>query len=136
MNSSTLLQQLPELSLARLGDESEAGLLVTSLPWPRAIPMELSLASAAGPYPTHSSGIGQWPGEGPGMPRRILLFADGNNSAPEMLSLSDRKPAECPSPVQLTAEMELFERSPHREYVWERHMLRLRRGDKLSLIHI
>jgi len=29
-----------------------------------------------------------------------------------------------------TVEMELFERSPHAEYVWERHLLRVRHGER------
>lgn len=121
MNSSHLLQHLPDLQLSRLGDETEAGLLMTSLPCPRGTGGEYSLAGA----PTFNRSIGQWPGEVEKSPRRILLFADGKNHAPEKISVATAMAGSTPNAAQpISAEAELFAKSPHREYVWERHLLR------------
>lgn len=123
--TQTLLKHLPDLPLSRLGnDETEAGLWIASLPWPRTAVSNYSLNSQS----TYNQPLGQWPGEPGGSPRRLLMIADGGNSAPETIGLS--QPAQPAFAEKMSAEMELFERSPYEEYVWERHLLRLRYGSK------
>ena len=140
MSSGTdYLKFIDELQLSRLGDESEAGLHITSLPWPRSAAQQLSL----GAQPTYCKPLGQWPGEPEGTPRRLLLIADGGNadggsadggstaghgSTPARLSLATQPPDSEHAPP--AAEFELFERSADAAFVWERHLLRLRWGDK------
>ena len=125
MHSSLLLQHLNELQLSRLGEETEAGLWMTSLPCPRAPRREYSLSGQE----TFNQPIGQWPGEIENSPRRMLLFADGNNQAPETILLSFAQAGSTPGAAQgFKAEAELFARSPYKEYVWERHLLRLQWG--------
>lgn len=110
---------LPSLSLSRLGDETEAGLWITSLPWPRTQALPLHLNG----QPTELQPLGQWPGEDASTPRRLLLIADGNNSAPETVSLQqDTKAPTQPLPV---ATMQRIERSPLVDYVWERSYLQV-----------
>src|SRR2546425_995987 len=77
------LKYLENLSLTRLGGPEEAGLWITSLPWPRSTKPDLALDSQA----TYIKPLGQWPGQPPGTPRRLLMIADGGNHAPEQLSL-------------------------------------------------
>jgi len=124
LTQQLLTDHLPNLRLKRLGDDTEAGLLITSLPWPRAAAQPLSLDGRS----TYSEALGQWPGEAAGTPRRLLLVADGGNEAPAEISL---KPAASAAGGTLpTVEMERFELSPHKEYVWERHLLRIRQGER------
>lgn len=120
-----LLRHLPELRLTRLRDERPAGLWVTSLPWPRSSSQSLALGSQS----TFVQPVGQWPGEPEGTPRRLLLMADGGNNAPAALSVVEAGTGATFSPGSFDAEMVLFERSPHPEFVWERHFLRLWHGD-------
>ncbi|HVF09294.1 MAG TPA: hypothetical protein VNA16_00735 [Abditibacteriaceae bacterium] len=120
---------LQELQLSRLGDATEAGLWVTSLPWPRSAPRDIALGARR----TYCKPLGQWPGETELTPRRLLLIADGGSAAgadraPERISLSDQPASTEYSPP--SAEFELFERSRDAAFVWERHLLRLRWGDK------
>jgi hypothetical protein len=126
MNSAFLLQHLPDLQLSRLGEETEAGLWITSLPWPRAAEREYSLNG----HITFQQRLGQWPGEAENSPRRMLLIADGQNRAPETISLASAGSGSTPKAAQaFRAEAELFAHSPHQEYVWERHLLRLKWGE-------
>ncbi len=115
---------LKNLTLRRLEDQEEAGLWITSLPWPRSPLRNLSLNG-------HQTGIlplGQWPGSE--NPRRLLMIADGRNAAPETLSISDDVLPSFGMPELPTATMELFERSTPDCYAWERHLLRLRQGSR------
>jgi hypothetical protein len=121
-----LIPYLPKLRLKRLEAAEEAGLWITSLPWPRAEQHRLSLQS----QPTHTIPIGQWPSEQSTRPRRLLLIADGGNRAPAEISLMPANKTAAPPAEPIRAEMELFERSPHTEYIWERHLLRIRRGNR------
>jgi hypothetical protein len=126
MDTEFLWQQLPNLPLSRLDEETEAGLLMISLPCPRGAGREYSLNGA----PTFNQPLGQWPGEAENSPRRMLLFADGKNSAPEKISLAAAEAGSTSKAAQtFRAEAELFARSPHKEYVWERHLLRLTHGE-------
>lgn len=133
--TSTLLEYLPNLPLQRLEDETEAGLWLASLPWPRAPQLELALDS----QPAFALPLGHWPGEPQGTPRRLLLAADGGNRAPAAITVTGEAEAattavsaqeRSPRAATRGAAMELFESSPHSEYVWERHLLRLSYGDK------
>lgn len=81
--TSRLLDGLPTLRLKRLDPSTQAGLWITSLPWPRAPQRELGL----GAQPTYCAPLGQWPGEPDETPRRLLLIADGGNSAPETIGV-------------------------------------------------
>lgn len=124
MNTADLLlQHLPRLELQRLGPTSEAGLLIASLPWPRAASQRLSL----GGRPTYVKALGQWPGAAADQPRRLLLVADAAAGAPERLGLG--APG-VPSSAPPTAEFELFARCPDPGFMWERHLLRLRWGGR------
>jgi hypothetical protein len=122
-NSSLTAQQLierhlPSLNLSRLDEPGEAGLWITSLPWPRTASTPLTL----GGHATAMEELGQWPGEAPGTPRRLLLIADGENSAPDEIGLQSAAPSTHPAaPPQAT--MELIARSPHADFIWERHYL-------------
>lgn len=114
---------LPQLELARLGDESEAGLWITSLPWPRATARDISIGGAS----TYVKPIGQWPNEAPGSPRRLLLIGDGGNKTPAGLTLKENRE---PAAALPTTTMEVFETSPDPAFMWERHLLRITAGDK------
>lgn len=101
-----------------------AGLLTTSLPWPRAGVTPLAL----GGRPTGAEPIGRWPGTG--FPRRLLLAADaGPGGAPARLGLTRSAVAygNLPRP---RAAMEVFERGDEPGYLWERGLLRLRHGHR------
>lgn len=120
MNLTETLHRLP---LSRLGDDAKAGLCLTSLPWPREPLKPLTW----GNRPTGILPLGRWPGTE--FPRRLLLLADGENQTPSELLLTEQDTP--PSvPAKPTAAMELFEESPHHIYAWERHLLRLRQGDR------
>lgn len=118
-----LVNQIDQIQLTRLGAETEAGLLMASLPWPKEAMVPVSLGqSRTAVFP-----LGQWPGQGMN-PRRLLMIADGHNRAPDHLQLGggvEESPLELPDAV-----MELIESSPHAEYTWERHLLRLRKGGR------
>ena len=125
MNPSDLLDFLPQLPLRRLHDEENAGLWSVSLPWPASAARELYLDGR----PTFNHALGQWPGAKENQPRRILLFADGQNSAPPQLSLHEASTA-LPGNTPPSARMEPLERSPHEEYIWEKHWLHLQSGER------
>jgi hypothetical protein len=123
------MTHLPDLSLSRLGDDTPAGLWIASLPWPRTAGRGLSLNG----QPTYTKALGQWPGEAEGSPRRLLLIADGGDSAPEQLSLTEAGGTPAPrdsSTASPTAAMELFARCEEEGLMWERHLLRLTHGGK------
>ena len=122
-SADLILQHLPDLPLSRLGGDEPAGLWITSLPWPRAAAQSPGLSGK----PTHVAPLGQWPGEPEGSPRRLLMIADGGDTAPEQLHLT--APA-APSAAPPTAEMELFARCEEEGLMWERHVLKLSYGDK------
>lgn len=115
-----LLDHLPHLKLNRLGTGGEAGLLITSLPWPRSVAQHLVLDRQE----TSIKALGQWPGCDSSSPRRLLLASDCGGPSPKQVQLSvAARPLRKSNPW--TASMELFERSPTAQYVWERHLLRL-----------
>lgn len=124
-SSVDLTRFLHRLGLRRLGHESAAGLWITSLPWPRATVRPLALEAR----PTAAHPLGRWPGLSEPLPRRLLLVADGGNRAPETLSLTEPATAAADR-VMPQAEMELIERSPHPEFPWERHSVRIRWRDR------
>ncbi len=120
-----LMKRLPSLPLTRLGDDEPAGLWITSVPWPRTVQRPLALDGR----PTYVAPLGQWPGEAEGCPRRLLMVADGGDSAPEELLL--RRAGGTPAlPDPPRAEMELFARCKEEGLMWERHLLKLSYGDK------
>ena len=125
MNPTDLLDYLPQLPLRRLHDEEEAGLWSVSLPWPATESRPLSLNG----QPTFNYALGQWPGAKENQPRRVLLFADGKNSAPSQLSLQEESTASAGN-TPVSAQMELLERSPHEEYIYEKHWLHLQSGER------
>ncbi len=118
-----LMAELPNIPLRRLGSEQEAGLWITSLPWPRTQAKELSL----GDKPTWVSGLGQWPGEAEGSPRRLLMIADGGNEAPDTIGLGESAPYQAGPP---TAECEVFATPPEEDIMWERSLLRISDGER------
>src|ERR1041384_6107128 len=120
---SDLTRYLPRLPLRRLGSAEPAGLWITSLPWPRNAAKQLSLNGR----PTFVAPLGRWPRST--HPRRLLLLADADNAAPKQLSLTGSR-KNSPDRNRPSATMELFERSPHAQYVWERHLLRIRYGNR------
>jgi hypothetical protein len=124
-NANQHLDLLSRTQLSRLGEAADAGLLITSLPWPRALAHPVSL----GEQPTYCAPLGQWPNEPPGTPRRLLLVADADGKAPEHSSVCTN-PAGAPSCAPPAAEFELVERCSDPGFMWERHMLRLRYGDR------
>jgi len=78
-----------------------------------------------GGRPTFVQPLGQWPEHGPGHPRRLLLVADGGDTAPE--TLSPGMPVGVPGrPPE--AGMVPLEQSPDRFFLWEAHQLTLRWG--------
>ena len=121
--NNSLLEKLPELQLKRLGDANEAGLLISSLPWPRAPWKELSL----GAQPTYCAPLGRWPEEPENTPRRILMIADGNNAAPETLDLQESVAASGAPP---TVQMECFARTEAPLLFVENHLARIEWNDK------
>lgn len=120
---SHLLNYLPDLPLSRLGDSDEAGLCITSLPWPRAAGRELSL----GGLPTYAQPIGQWPGEAAGVPRRLLLVGDSGGRAPEQLRLAEPNAGDGSLPEAAMVELA---RSPEPSFMWHRHWLRISWGGR------
>lgn len=116
MKATTFLDRL---QLTRLGESAQAGLWITSLPWPKESPLPLSLGGVTSVFP-----LGKWPNTK--LPRRLLLVAQADGSSPETLALS--KQAQAPSGASPEAKLELFEKSPDFENAWESHALRLSRG--------
>jgi len=105
------------VELHRLGDERPAGLWIASLP----IPPGTDTAFSLGGKPTFVQPLGEWPGH-EGSPRRLLMVADGGNSAPETV-----RPA---APAAMTgsapeAELAVIEESPERFYYWRTDALKL-----------
>jgi hypothetical protein len=123
------------LELRRVDDAGDAGLLVCSLPWPRARARALSLDGRS----TYNGTLGQWPGTPPSAnaaeeavvaPRRMLLIADGGpagTAAPQHVKV---KAAAGPAPsTAFAVESHVFESSPEPRFFWERSALRLRFGE-------
>ncbi len=108
--------------LKRLGEGEQAGLLITSLPWPRESVPPISL----GGKPTYIRQLGRWP-DARDCPRRLLMIADGGDGAPDTIDLQD---AADPSHEPPTADDYCFERSDEPAFIWERHLLRLQYGDR------
>ena len=129
--NAVLLKQLPGLPLHRLGDDQPAGLWITSLPLPRGADQQWNLAGHA----THAKPLGKWPDVLPGTetgttsPRRLLLTADGGNSAPATINLAVPGARAGAVPGELpTAVMEEFARAKHEDLgavYWERSMLKI-----------
>jgi len=123
-DAAELAALLNDLPLSRKGDDGEAGLLITSLPWPRADPIALW----PGGSPSSALALGQWPETT--YPRRLLLTADLPSGSPRQIALltgGTSQEVERPMP---TAELELLERSSEPLYMWERHLLRIRWQDR------
>ena len=116
------------IKLERMGDDRPAGLWITSLPWPRMPSATLGLNG----MPAYCRPLGQWPDAPAETPRRMLLVADGANTAPAHVTLSSNVAA--PGTEPPTAESECFARSPDPYFGWERHRLRIRhQGKSLAL---
>ncbi len=113
-----------DIPLQRLGDDVPAGLWITSLPWPRAAPPALSLNG----HTTYSRPLGCWPDAANSAPRRLLLIADGADTAPAELRLTSGAVAAAAAPPLAAAE--LFASSPNPHFGWERHRLRLSYGGR------
>ena len=119
MSKQTALDgYLKNLQLKRLGRARRAGLLISSVPWPRRCDLDVSL----GGRPTFAQGLGQWPKQRKGQPRRMLLIADGDNDAPETLCLGKTVKPQGDPP---SAQAERFARSEDPGFIWERHLLRI-----------
>jgi hypothetical protein len=113
------MTELENLILSRASEASEAGLWLCSLPWPRH--------SFSAPYiggaPTHHLPLGRWSSTVNAPPRRVLLFADANNTAPKTLKLSTRG-RQCDSPAP-HATNEVFESSDDADFPCDRSLLRI-----------
>lgn len=117
-----------QLALSRLSGHDRAGLWISSLPLPRGASTDWSLDGR----PTWAQPIGQWFDTDSRAPRRLLLASDAGGEAPDRLRvqpgatrsnhLSDALPP--------TAEAELFARCDEPGFMWERHLLRLRHGER------
>lgn len=112
-----------DLELARLGPDRDAGLWVCALPVPRRASTRLSLGGRS----TFVKPLGQWHDVRAESPRRLLLFADGQNSAPPSLGLDPSAPAPCSTPPQ--AVDDTFACSANLELMWEGRQLTLSYGD-------
>lgn len=129
LNGEKLVSKLDELELERMGEGRPAGLWISSLPWPRTAPRPVSLKNS----PTYVRPLGQWPGQGDGTPRRLLMVADGGDErAPDSLRIERGSFATPAAPPAATAE--LFARSEDPYFMWERHRLRIsHQGRSLGL---
>ncbi len=114
---------LDDMTLARLGDDSEAGLWVSSLPCPRQAGLRFSLEGR----PTANLPLGRWPGSSE--PRRLLLFADGGSEAPKQLRLTKSQNPPFAG-VPPSAKMECFAQNAPFEINWEKHLLQLQYGER------
>lgn len=119
---STLESLLDDLQLTRCSHAREAGLWITSLPWPRLEPKELSLDG----QPTSCVQIGRWPGHH--YPRRLLLTADGRNDVPDRLRLTTGNRDGKDSPNLPEAVMEPFDVGVVPALLCEHHRLTIRHG--------
>jgi hypothetical protein len=130
MTASDLPARLLEtLSLKRLDDDRPAGLLIASVPVPRAAPLPVAFAGRTG----FAKPLGRWPDTD--SPRRILLLGDNQGPPPQSLSLTrNATHADWPAPI---ATMETFAHAPAADlplYYWERSLLKISWGGKtLSL---
>ncbi len=115
------------VTLARLGEKTPAGLWITSLPVPPGVAQEVSLRGNA----TYVEPLGAWPGRQESAPRRLLLVADGEDTAPQHLTL---EPAVTPVAETPHAEMELIARAPRKYFIWEQHGLRICWGERSVLL--
>ena len=86
------------LALTRCGSAQEAGLWITSLPWPRVEMQNISLSGR----PTSCIPVGCWPGQL--FPRRVLLIANAQGEAPSTLQLSREISEACTPLPQATIE--------------------------------
>ncbi len=118
----TALDWLDRVQFHRLGAACEAGLLLTSLPWPEEAVLPVSMGGRA----TSVLPLGRWPESG--HPRRLLLAADGGEGAPEEIALK-RGAMNFPGGMP-EVSMELFEECDHPLYAWERHLLCARFGSR------
>ncbi|MFZ4398098.1 MAG: hypothetical protein ACOYOU_20995, partial [Kiritimatiellia bacterium] len=105
------------VELQRLGEARPAGLWLASLPIPPGVETALSL----GGQPTYTEPLGEWPGL-EGQPRRLLMVADGGETAPATLRPEATTVAAGGVPV---AEMVLVEESSDRFYYWRTDCLQL-----------
>ncbi len=126
--SHTALPHLGRVNLMRLGDEEPAGLWITSLPVPPGADYAMSLNGRS----TYVEPLGAWPGRTTTSPRRLLLVADGEETAPPTLALAHAGAA--PATPTPTTEMELIARAPRKFFIWEQHGLRIDWGDQSVLL--
>lgn len=113
----------PPATLQRLDAGGPAGLWITSLPWPRQAATALSLNGRA----AHCQPLGAWPDTGE--PRRLLLIADGNNSAPDSISIDGMPTGELTGELPC-ASLERFARNSPDELAWEQHTVRVTQGGR------
>lgn len=113
------MKYIKSMRLKKLGNEQEAGLWIISLPVPENFSPDIALSGKD----TYIDGIGQWPGENEYCPRRLLLIADGNNTAPESIYLSAATSIQ--SNKTPGVQMELIEKCGDPGFMWERHMVRI-----------
>lgn len=117
---------LSELQLKRLGDESPAGLWLTSLPLPRGA----SQARSIDGQPTHIKPLGKWWDDAG--PRRLLMACDGGNTAPQHITLAGPASSAPDAPLP-TAAAEVFEHAKPSDLgaiYWERSMLKIAWGGR------
>jgi len=121
MNSNdVLLSHLDTITLSRLGDDSAAGLWITSLPLPRGGERTLGLGGQS----THVKPLGTWIDAADNDPRRLLLIADSGGQTPGTIGLSRK--SDKPLTATPTAEMVVFEHSQEvTTFFWERCTLKI-----------
>ncbi|MGI6538264.1 MAG: hypothetical protein ACOX22_08065 [Caldicoprobacterales bacterium] len=141
-NSKAYLKYMDKLTLKKLGDSSEAGLWITSLPVPAGATKNLKLGADNNPEAysdrVYIKEIGNWISEEAGNPRRLLMIADGNNTAPDNLSLipADKIDDEAPNASKADdyhtpdVSMVLLEKCEDPGFAWERHMAVISWKDK------
>ncbi|NLB43230.1 MAG: hypothetical protein GX815_13455 [Clostridiales bacterium] len=132
-------EYMDKVTLSKLGNSEEAGLWISSLPIPAKFPkeLELSVNDNQQGVNTYIKELGNWAGKEAGNPRRLLLFADGNNSAPDKIGLVqageeiNKDSGSTTSNYQTpTIDMELIEECQDPAFAWERHMVVISWGVK------
>ncbi len=110
---------LGQTRLTRLASDSPAGLWIVSLPWPRAEVGKLTLNG----HPTTTLPLGRWPDSN--APKRLLLIADGQNTAPATLSLQPETSRGNEMSPPFSVSSRRVGQSTDGRLPWETHALRL-----------